>query len=277
VRRSPVVAILFAVAAAVALLYVVRFALPASVLGTAAAERPLLIAAGWTKLACLLAATLYAWRCVGMLDGANPARKPWLILSIGLAAFSLGQGTLTFYQTFRGQSPFPSVADIWFMISYPLLVIALVSFASAYAQSGFAMEGMATLAVVLTVVMAAVAWPLLRPIALTPGRPLATALNVAYPALDLLLLIPTIVLLRLASRFRGGAIWRIWAALLAGFVFIALGDLAFAYFSTFGFTRLDPLVHALYLIAYASLAAGAHAQYQLLAPEDEVSPAAVPA
>ena len=277
VRRSPVVAILFVVAAAVALLYVARFALPSTALGSAGAERPLLIAAGWTKLACLIAAALYAWRCVGLLDRTNPARKAWLILSVALAAFALGQGTLTWYQTFLGKSPFPSVADVWFMISYPLLIIALVSFASAYARSGFAMEGMPTLAIVMTVVMAAVAWPLLRPIALTPAEPLATTLNVAYPALDLVLLIPTIVLLRLASRFRGGAIWRIWAALLAGFVFIALGDLAFAYFSTFGVTRLDPLVHALYLIAYASLAAGAHAQYQLLAPEDEVSTAAVPA
>ncbi len=270
-KRNPLVAILFAGSAAVALLHVGRFAFPDSILGSSAAEHPLLMAASWTKLVCLAAATMFAWRCVGFLDRENPARSPWLILSTALAAFTLGQGTLTYYQTFRGVSPFPSIADVWFMLSYPLLIIALISFTIAYAKSGFAMEGMTVLAAVLTIIVCAAAWPLLRPIALTPAPPLATALNLAYPALDLLLLVPTIVLLRLTSRFRGGAVWRLWAALLAGFIFIALGDLAFAYFSTLGQTRLDPIIHALYVVAYASLAAGVHVQYELLAPDEAVS------
>jgi hypothetical protein len=274
-KRNPVIALIIAASAAAALLQVMRFALPATILGTSAAERPLLLAAGWTKLACLVTATLFAWRSVTLLDRDNPARRPWSILSAGLAAFTLGQGTLTFYQTFLGKSPFPSVADIWFMISYPLLIIALIMFAMAYAKSGFAVDRQAPMAALLTVAALAVAWPLLRPIALTPAPPVATALNIAYPALDLILLVPTIVLLRLASRFRGGAVWRLWAALLAGFVFIALGDLFYAYFSTFGYTRLDPLVHALYIVAYASLASGTRIQYGLLAPETEPVPATV--
>ena len=266
-KRNPVLAVLFAAAAAVALLQIGRFALSTSVLGSAGAERPLLLAASWAKLLCLAAATMFAFRCVGLLDRENPARSPWLILAIALAAFTLGQATLTYYQTFRGVSPFPSIADVWFMLSYPLLIIALIAFATAYARSGFAMEGAGRLAALLIVIACAVAWPLLRPIVTTPAEPLATALNLAYPALDLLLLVQTIVLLRLTSRFRGGAVWRLWAALLAGFIFTALGDLAFAYFSTLGHTRLDPLIHALYVIAYASLVGGVHIQYELLAPE----------
>jgi hypothetical protein len=268
VKRSPLVVALLAAAAAVAVLHVARYAFPQTFLGGKAAEHPLLVTASWIKLICLAAATWFAWRCVGFLDRGNPARTPWLTLSVALAAFTLGQGTLTYYQTFRGVSPFPSFADIWFVLSYPLLIIALVWFMTAYAKSGFVMSGMAPLAGALTVIAAAAAWPLLRPIAATPAPPLATALNIAYPALDLVLLIPTIVLLRLASGFRGGAVWRLWAAMLAGFVFIALGDLAFAYFSSFGYTHLDPIVHALYVVAYASLAAGVHVQYELLAPEE---------
>jgi hypothetical protein len=256
-------------AGAVALLYLIRFAVPHSALATPAAGRSLLIAAGWTKLLCLGAAATFALRSVLLLERGNPARLPWILLSVGLGAFTLGQATLTWYQTFLGVSPFPSWADVWFVIAYPALAIALVTFATTYTKSGFTSGSMLPLAATLTGVMAAVAFPLLRPIALTPAPPLATALNIAYPVLDLVLLIPTIVLLRLTSRFRGGAVWGVWAALLGGFVFIALGDLAFAYFSTMEHVHLDPLVHALYLIAYASLTAGAHVQYELLAPEAE--------
>jgi hypothetical protein len=153
------------------------------------------------------------------------------------------------------------------MISYPLLIVALVLFTAAYAKSGFPMAGLAPLGSALIVIAAAVAWPLLRPIAHEPAAPLATALNLAYPALDLLLLVPTILLLRLTSRFRGGAVWHIWAALVTGFTFTAIGDIAFAYFSTLGYTKIDPLVHALYIVAYGSLAFGTAVQYRLLAPD----------
>lgn len=270
-KRNPLIALLIASSVAVALLYVALFAFPHSRFSGAA--NLLLIVAAWTKLACLTAATIFAARCAQLLDGSNPARAPWLTLAVGLGFFTLGQGTLTYYQTFRHLSPFPSSADVWFVISYPLLILALVFFVGAYAKSGFLTENLALPAIVLTIGACAVAWPLLGPIARTPGSSLATALNVAYPALDLVLLIPTILLLRLTIRFRGGAVWRLWAALLTGFVFTALGDIAFAYFSTLGYTRIDPLIHTLYLIAYASLAAGTQIQYELLAPESAGLPA----
>ena len=50
-----------------------------------------------------------------------------------------------------------------------------------------------------------------------------------------------------------------------GFVFTAIGDILFAYFSTLGLTSIDPAVHAMYLVAYGALAAGAMVQRRLLA------------
>lgn len=266
-KRNPVITVLMLVCAAVALLHVARFAAPESALGSAPAGTFLLIFAGWIKLAALAAATFYAWRCAALLDRDNPARRPWLVLAIALGFFSLGQATLTWFQTRTGQSPFPSIADAWFMISYPLLIVALAFFIAAYARSGFPVSGLVPLGIGLLVIAAAAAWPLLGPIARTRGAPLAIALNLAYPALDLLLLVPTIVLLRLTIGFRGGAVWHIWAALVAGFAFTAIGDIAFAYFSTLNYTKLDPLTHAMYIVAYGSLAFGTAVQYRLLAPE----------
>ena len=66
-KRKALMPILIA-ATAVALLEILRFALPHSVLGISTADRPLLVAAGWTKLLCLATAALFALRCVTLLE-----------------------------------------------------------------------------------------------------------------------------------------------------------------------------------------------------------------
>src|SRR5471032_1241812 len=119
-RRNPILALVTLACVALAVLYALRFAFPHSALGTAAAERTLLVMAGWTKLAALVTATVFAARCVAFLERDNAARRPWLTLAVAFGAFAAGQATLTFYQTLTGHSPFPSPADVLFLISYPL-------------------------------------------------------------------------------------------------------------------------------------------------------------
>jgi hypothetical protein len=228
-------------------------------------DRALLIAGGWTKLLALVVAALFAIRSTVLLGGGNPARVPWGMLSGGLGALALGQATLVYFQTFRQISPFPSIADVWFVIAYPLLIAGVIAFIVAYARSGFPMRGTGVMFVLLGAAAVAGAWPILRPIVHSGDALLPKTLNVLYPALDLVLLVPVIVLLVITSRFRGGAVWHIWCAMLAGFVFTAVGDILFAYFSTLGLSSLDPAVHAMYLVAYGGLAGGAMEQRRLLA------------
>src|SRR5437588_859196 len=82
------------------------------------------------------------------------------------------------------------------------------------ARRGFPLAGTTVLFIVLSAAALAVSWPLLAPIIRSADAPLAKTLNLVYPALDLVLLVPAIVLLRITSRFRGGAVWHIWLALL---------------------------------------------------------------
>src|SRR6185503_7461980 len=71
-------------------------------------------------------------------EPGNPARVPWALLAAGLAAFWVGEAVEGSY-TVRGvRSPFPSAADAFFLIGYPLLVTALFLFLRAYRASGLA-------------------------------------------------------------------------------------------------------------------------------------------
>src|SRR5205085_1085892 len=71
------------------------------------ADHALLVAGGWTKLLALVVAAVFAHRSTALLGEHNAARLPWGLLAAGLTAYSLGQATLVYFQTFRLVTPFP--------------------------------------------------------------------------------------------------------------------------------------------------------------------------
>jgi hypothetical protein len=211
-----------------------------------------------------LIASIFALRSAYLLGSGNPARPPWLLLGAGLTSMFIGQALLVGYQLSSGSSPFPSPADFWFVLAYPLIIVALVSFAVTYTRGGFPARGLKPFAIIMVIAAAAIAWPILVPVATAHTGPLSKALNLTYSSLDLLLMVVVAVLLRITSRFRGGAVWPIWLSLLVGFVFTAAGDILFAYLSSLGHNEFDPVIDAMYIIAYGNLAWGALFQERLL-------------
>lgn len=251
------------VAAAVAL-YVGWALFPASVLyrewlGTHAL---LAIAAGF-KLVYQLAGAAWAFACRERLEPGNPARPAWFLLSLGLLATFAGQLCLAPYQLVLGETPFPSPGDIFFVLAYPFLFAALVALLNAYREAGLPMGSPAGRALLVAAVAVA-AFLILRPVAGVPAPLLDYVLTIAYPALDFILLVPLVLLLRIALGLRGGRAGEVWLLLLSGFVFLCAGDICFAYFQSLGEEHLDPFVHATFILAYALLAGGAHRQLAIL-------------
>jgi hypothetical protein len=87
----------------------------------------------------------------------------------------------------------------------------------------------------------------------------------AYPTFDLVLLVPILILVRVAAPFRGGSIFRAWALVLLGIVALCAGDILYAYFAVLGWTELGALVDAIFLLAYLGLVLGMAEQRRLLA------------
>ena len=227
----------------------------------------LLVLAAALKLVYLLAGTAWAFRCRDRLEAGNPARPAWFLLSLGLLSTFVGQLSLAPLQVVRNETPFPSVADIYYLLSYPFLIAAFLVFLNAYREAGFPIGSVAERAGILDgvgVVAAIVAVPILRPVAATGGPLLERILTVAYPVLDLVLLLPLALLLRIALRLRGSHAGEVWVLLLSGFVFLCAGDVCFAWFQSLGAQQLDPFVHATFILAYGLVAGGAHRQLQLL-------------
>jgi hypothetical protein len=220
------------------------------------------------KLYFLGAGAIVAYRNAVAFGAGNPVRPAWFLLAAGLAASFVGQTMLGFYQILGdGQAPFPSPADVFFIAAYPLFAVALAGFLRACKSSGFPIDSqlhLLSLAIGVVFVLAAIGYPVLRPIFTADKPPLEKALNIAYPMLDFVILAPTVMLLRTALRLRGGRIWTIWLALAGAFLCMFAADALFAY-SEWGVKELDPLVHALYLACYGLLAVGVVRQRRTLA------------
>ena len=219
------------------------------------------------KLVFLATAALVAFACRDRLEPGNPARPAWALLSAGLFSTLVGQLSLAPYQLVSGQTPFPSVGDLYFLLAYPFFIAAFLVFLRAYREAGFPVGSWAERAAILgsvglVAVVAAVY--ILRPMATGGAEPLERILNVAYPVLDLVLLLPLALLLRIALRLSGSRVGAVWAELLAGFVFLCLGDMLFVGFSTLGEQHVEAWMHGTFLLSYGLIAGGAHRQLELL-------------
>ena len=104
-----------------------------------------------------------------------------------------------------------------------------------------------------------------RPVLASEAPFAEQVLNIAYPVLDCLLLIPAVLLLKMALSMRGGTLWKVWMALLLGFVFLAVGDILFAFFTTLGKTGLDPLLDVAFAWSYILIARAVVTQHGILA------------
>jgi hypothetical protein len=232
------------------------------------------------KLLFLLSGSVLAWRAARSFGSGNPSAQGWTLMSVGLGVSGVAQAVLTWYQIVAGgRAPFPSMADPLFVVGMLLLVASLVRLLFAFLDAELPLASRrqaATVAGLSALTMVALGVFLLRPVLAHPAPPLEQALNVAYPLLDCLMLVPTLVLARITSRLRGGHVHRVWTLMLGGFLATAAGDVLFAYFATLGMEGLDPLVDVLYLASYGLWAWGTAVQLEVVAAGDR-SLAPVPA
>lgn len=220
------------------------------------------------KLAFQAIAVAASWAAASRLFGGEDGiGRAWRFLAVGLAGFFLGQAVLAYHQISRGQAaPFPSVADVFFLLGYPFLIAALDRFVVSFRAAGWPLgepsadrRRMLTVAAIGLVVLA----PLLVPILRSSDEALPKAINLAYPLLDLALLAPAWLVLQVAQKLSGGAVRRVWWNLFIGVAALVASDVAFGYISSLGFKGLEPIMDALYFVGYGSLALAPLAQHSL--------------
>jgi hypothetical protein len=223
------------------------------------------VAAKWLLLA---AGAYLSMRNARAMGGASvPIGRAWMLFAMGIWFFFLAELGEAYYQfVLHNLNPFPSVLDAFYIQAYPALLLGLIGFVRAYAAAGYPMgstRDTVIITVVLTALGLAALWPVLRADSGEFG-PLVKLLAMAYPLLDIALLVAVGLLLRGARQFGGGHAWEVWAFIMAGMVVMVAGDFVYAYASLNAEDVVDPISEMLFVASYALLARGALRQLDLI-------------
>ncbi len=163
--------------------------------------------------------------CAARVIRRREDRWAWGLVTFALAGWFAGDLIWTLWLNDLAVPPYPSVADAAYLSMHPAICLALMLLIRThFRRSGLAqwLDGG-----VVGLTVAAIGSGLVLPsiLAVSRGRFIEDAINLAYPILDLTLLAFVLVAFCLAG-WRPG---RVWVLLGAGIALMAAADLVFVY------------------------------------------------
>jgi diguanylate cyclase (GGDEF)-like protein len=182
----------------------------------------------------------------------RPARlMPWYLLAAGQAAVTVGDSLFDYDRLIAHTDPYPSVADVSYLMLYPLTAAAL--FILIKSRTSHRDRAGLLDATIIATGLGLVSWVfLMQPLALDSSRSLLTrAFDVAYPAADVLLLA---MLARLLTT--PGARTASYRLLAAAQILTLVADLTYSVLNMLFGYESGP-VDDIFLLGYVLLAASA--------------------
>lgn len=163
--------------------------------------------------------------------------KSVFFLSAGLLTWGIGTLVFAYYNIIlQVEVPYPSLADLFYIISWPLWAVGMVNLSRATGVTFQLKTAIGRIALFLVpIFIAALSYYLLIIVArdgvilYTPEDLLKVFFDLAYPIGDIAILTITLLVYGLSFKFLGGFFkWPILFA-LGGFVLNYLGDFSFVY------------------------------------------------
>lgn len=186
--------------------------------------------------------------------------RVWLFFTLGIVCWLVGDIIWMYNQVIMPlpeELQFPSVADYFWSLGYPLVFIAIAMQLSLAKVKLNSKEILGVLIIIGVSVVISTFTIILPVIESLMGDPTLTVeywiFSLDYPILDLILLPAAIVL---AMKYRGGEFSKAWSVISLGFLLSAIFDLLFTYFENFGEGYLFLYTDHLYIAYYMILGIG---------------------
>jgi len=180
------------------------------------------IASGAATISCALAAR----------GSRGRVRVAWALIAAAAASWTVGELIWSAYEVGMGVAvPFPSAADIGFLLAIPLAIAGVLAF--AYAPSRFTTRGEAVLAgAIIALSLLFVGWAsgLGKVYTSSSASPTSQLIGLAYPLGDIITITVLITVLRRAPRSQIGTM----LLLIGGLAASSLADSTFAYLTANG-------------------------------------------
>ena len=191
----------------------------------------------------LLRETIYlSTSCIATIAGffalrkfgfAHPRSLTLLLLTVGMGYWWMGEMLFDYYQYIVHSNPFPSAADIFYILGYFFMLIGLVNEIRIVKINWALLEkpvlflyGLVALLFVLLISYFGIYH------AYEPTKTFfVNAIGMGYGIGDLLLILTNIFVLILVWEFRGGRFARVWVCLFLSFIFLLVADILFAMYA----------------------------------------------
>jgi len=214
-----------------------------------------------------LGSSWVAFEAARRLWDVPQARWSWLGIAVGMGLLALGDASFSFYQVFHGVAhPFPSIADVFYVLSYPVLILALLSFVFSY-RAVLPLGGTREFAAIAGgafVVLAVLAVLGTRPVLEQEAPLFEKGLMASYVWLDVGLVLPLVLLARAAFALRGGALAWAWGFMLCGFLAMKAADLLYGLTYSLQASSYPYLDEVFYMASYLLILKGMLVHRRLL-------------
>ena len=197
-------------------------------------------------LLLLLAGTILGLRVVLQRDVHRRLRLGWLLIVAALLSYATAEAIWFVQETLSGLSPFPSWADLFYLLFYPLLIAGVACMPYAPVTRVRRIALWLDLGIVFCVGLMFFWFFLLEPIQSSHADAPTAFLAIAYPLGDLLLLAALVWMVErdLEAGRRGMLL------LLAGSLLLSLlPDSLFAYFEVHGLEHEAPRLNLIWLFS----------------------------
>jgi hypothetical protein len=159
---------------------------------------------------------------------STKAGKIWLLFTLGLLAWTIGDIIYIYYELFTNIDPFPSIADFFYLIAFLPIYIGLIMQARLIKiplsnQEKFIIISL--FAVISIIVFITVIFlPIQEVYPIPEEELLAYIIGALYPICDLILILCVLIVF---FKLRHGKINVAWILLLVGFLLDTIGDILF--------------------------------------------------
>lgn len=166
-------------------------------------------------------------------NSINAHAKSIFYITLGIFFWMLGEVTWFVFRFLLQVDPYPSLADIFYLIAYPLVFMGLGNELRIGRVGWENMNAFVKLLVVfLSILLIFIVGYFGIYLAYKPSASfLENAIAIGYGVGDVLLIIPTLLILKLATEYKGGKIFSSWLAIFVALVAMLVGDLLFAIYT----------------------------------------------
>lgn len=203
-----------------------------------------------------LLATILGFYAAKTYEFRNVHGRSMLFMALGLGFFFIGELIFFLFQYVFNMDPFPSVADVFYLTAYPLLLFGFITEIRIYKPrlSDFNTSFLSVALPIIALVGALVVYFGIIKVFDQDASFWSNWIAMSYGVADLILLIPSVFILKLALGFSGGKLFNSWMMIFYAVLFMLAGDLLFALnsdnYSTgaYPYTLIDLLWTASYLL-----------------------------